>query len=222
MRKTFCLFLTAVTLAFSAAAADHGTFEKDRTGEETGFGKKDYKKVENNIQIGAGASWTDNDSGRTGIANSIGYGIDIRLSGRFSLMPMVDWRITSESIIRQGWVGADFNDFSFLDFSVSARWHFDTGGIPVAVGIAPYLSYALDKDQYYIDYDPRHPLGGKAKLKAFDFGLMPSVSCDVWKFLSLGAKANLSLTDTSVRYDFYPNIAPRHIISAEIFARVRF
>lgn len=183
---------------------------------------QEYKTFENNVQLGAGFSWTDDDTSRTGMTLSLGYGLDIRLSEKFSLMPMLEYRSTSESMIRSGWDGADFNDFNFLDFSLSARWHLSSGKVPVVLGMAPYLSYVLERDTYYVDADPSHPLNGKSKLKPIDVGILPSVSFDVWKHFSLGAKMNIGLQNASEPYSFLHNQEKRYMKSIEVFLRVRF
>lgn len=177
------------------------------------------KRLEHNFTAGIGSSKTDNDTDRRGITLSLSYGADIYLSPSVSIMPMIGIRQTSESAIRSGWIGADFNDFSFLDAGLMMRWHSFHG---ITFGVGPYYSYVLERDKYYIDADPTDPLAGKYKLKKNDFGLMPSVMFDLTRHFSLGIVGHISMIDTSEKYDFAPHLESRTLRSCEAVVTFRY
>lgn len=187
-----------------------------------GLQAQDYKKLEHNIEAGGGIFLPGGKEGQTGLAISLGYGLDIRTSQAFSIMPMVGYHCTSETLVRKQLCGADYDNFEFLDISVSARWHTGDGKTPITLGLAPVLSWTLQNDTYYIDGDPTDPFNGKKRLKPFTFGLMPSITFDVCRHFSLGFKANIGLMDATRHYDFAQQQAARHIITTELILRARF
>lgn len=182
---------------------------------------QNQKRVEHVLEVGGGLSWNDDDTDRSGATLSISYGVDFSLNDKFSVMPMVGYRRTSENMIRSGWNGVSLNDFGFIDFSLSARYRLFDGKVPIVVGVGPYISIIQDRDKYSIDYEPNHSLQGKNKLKSIDFGLMPTISFDLNRHLSVGAKMNIGLTNTSEYYREIPRQEDRYLKSAETFLRFR-
>jgi len=183
---------------------------------------QNQKRIEHVLEVGGGLSWNDDDTDRAGIAASVSYGMDVRLNNRFSVMPMIGYRVTSEGAIRSGWDGVSLNDFSFVDFSVSCRYRVFNGKTPIVVGLGPYISWIADRDKYSNNCYPYGSIEGKKKLIKADIGLMPSVSFDLTPNFSLGAKMNLSLIDTSEHYREIDFQEERYLVTAESFLRFRF
>lgn len=182
-----------------------------------------YKTLEHHIVVGAGPSWPgEKGADVQALALSLGYGLDIRLSQHFSLMPHIEGRTLVEGAFEGDMDGADYDSFGMFDFSVSARWHFTTEAFPIVVGIAPYVSYATQRDEFYLDAFPSAGINGKAKIRPWDFGLMPSLTLDVMRHLSFGAKANIGLLDVAASYPAFGPLPTRRLLSVEGVLTFRF
>ena len=73
-------------------------------------------------------------------------------------------------------VGNDPDGMSLADVFVTARYHFESDGTRMVVGLGPALSIMTSADTYYVDADPSDPLDGKEKFKRYDLGLQPSIT----------------------------------------------
>lgn len=179
--------------------------------------------VEHNLTIGMGTYTYGGDYlelVRTGhLAGRLSYGLDIYCSERWSVMPELGGKFYWEGVFAIGAVGADFNSFSYLDFTVSARCHLEDGLI---LGLGPMLSYTWTPDKYYIDADPTDPLNRKAKNTPFNLSLRPSLTFAAagrWRF---GVEAEIGLLNAMVQYPEYNRTGNRHIHAIRFFAALCF
>lgn len=183
------------------------------------------KNVENVIEIGSGLSFNDDDTARAGLALSGAYGLDLFLTPDLSIMPMIGGRISSESMIREGMDDLDLNDFVFADFSVSLRYHLYGGRNPITIGVGPYFSIVADRDKYNTVWDTtsgKVNVDGLKKVKASDFGIVPSINFDVLSFMSIGIKANLGIKDVNEKYPERFDIDSRRFNSVQATLALRF
>lgn len=183
------------------------------------------KNVEVMIMAGQGVSASNDET--LGVALKLGLGVDVKLADKWSLMPEAGLRILSEGLAHFGAVGADFDDLAMADFSVSARLHLGK----TAIGLGPYVSYMLNEDDYYIDWDPSHPADGKPEFKSFDYGIKPSVFFNVSRHWSFGIDTCFGLRNVMIQYPDLtgPSDAisstftgTRHLISLTALASFRF
>lgn len=185
-------------------------------------------RVEHNLQFGLGTFvYGGNylELVRTGhLAGRLSYGPDIYVSDRWSVMPEVGGKFFFQGLFALGAVGADFDTFSYLDFTVSARRHFEDG---IILGLGPMLSYTWTPDRYYVDADPSDPLNGKAKNERLGLSLKPSLtfaSAGRWRF---GVEAEIGLLNAMVQYPQpqypeYQRTGNKHIHAVRVFAALCF
>lgn len=181
-------------------------------------------RVEHNIQFGLGtflygANYRNLDF-RTGLlAGRLSYGPDIYLSKQWSVMPEVGGKYFIQGLFALGSSGADIDTFSYLDFTVSGRLHFDDG---IILGLGPMLSYTWTQDTYYIDADPTDPLHRKPKNKRVGLSLRPTLtfaSTGRWRF---GVEAEIGLLNAMVQYPEYHCTGNKHLHAIRVFAALCF
>ena len=170
------------------------------------------------LQIGAGVAHLGGADHENGLAVSIGYGLDIRLTEHLSVMPSVDCRLTSGSLLHGGMAGGFDADFSFLDCGVALCYHCLLCDKPVTFGVGPYWAHALSRDEYYIDSDPFSPLNGCPKIRPDGFGLMPSGQVQLSRHFALGVTAHIGLTDMAEYYSCASFIEAWRISSLQLQA----
>lgn len=180
-------------------------------------------RLEHNIQLGLGIYTYGpgvSSQFRLGhLAGRLSYGLDIYCSDRWSVMPEAGGKFYWEGAFAIGAVGANFDSFSYLDFTVSARYHFADGMI---LGLGPMLSYTWTPGKYYIDADPSDPLNGKAKNTPLNLSLRPSLTFATagrWRF---GVEAEIGLLNVMVQYPEYGRTGNRHIHAVRLVVGVRF
>ena len=180
-------------------------------------------RVEHNVQFGVGTFvYGGNylELGRTGhLAGRLSYGPDIYVSNQWSVMPELGAKFFFQGLFAIGAVGADFDFFSYLDFTVSGRYHFEDGTI---LGLGPMLSYTWTPDTYYVDADPTDPLNKKAKNKRVGLSLKPSLtfaSAGRWRF---GVEAEIGLLNAMVQYPEYQRTGNKHLHAVRFFAALCF
>ena len=180
-------------------------------------------RVEHNLQFGLGTFvYGGNflELVRTGhLAGRLSYGPDIYLSEQWSVMPEVGGKFFFQGLFALGAVGADFDTFSYLDFTVSARYHFENGMI---LGLGPMLSYTWTPDRYYIDADPSDPLNRKAKNTPLNLSLRPTLTFATagrWRF---GVEAEIGLLNVMVQYPEYNRTGKCHIHAVRLFTALCF
>ena len=171
-----------------------------------------------NIQIGLGTyiyGGIETQSLRLGqLAGRISYGLDIPVAGAWSVMPEVGAKFFWQGVFFIGAVGADFDSFSYLDFTVSGRCHLEDGTI---LGLGPMLSFTGYPDRYYVDADPSDPLNRKAKNKHFGLSLRPSITFPSTKRWRFGLEAEIGLLNAMVQYPEYQRTGNRHIHAIRFF-----
>ena len=180
-------------------------------------------RVEHNLQFGLGTFvYGGNflELVRTGhLAGRLSYGPDIYLSEQWSVMPEVGGKFFFQGLFALGAVGADFDTFSYLDFTVSGRRHFDDGTL---LGLGPMLSYTWTPDTYYVDADPSDPLNRKPKNKRVGLSLRPTLtfaSAGRWRF---GVEAEIGLLNAMVQYPEYQCTGNRHLHAVRVFTTLCF
>lgn len=159
------------------------------------------RRVEHNVQLGLGVFSYGGDLsqyfGVGHLAGRVSYGADICGSGHWSVMPEIGAKIFWEGIFALGAVGADFDTLFYLDFTLSGRYHTDSG---IILGLGPMLSFTWWPDHYYVDANPGESLNRRAKNKPFLVSLRPSISFDVGPRWRLGIEGELGLMNAKVQH----------------------
>jgi len=155
------------------------------------------KRLDNNIQLGVGISGSN--SGDTGLASKLSYGLDIYFNDSWSIMPSIGYMTYDEQIFYFGMDGGDFDMFETISFSLTPKFHKDRFNI----GVGPYYSRIINNETYYIDWDPNDPLGGKSEVGKFDYGILPSISYDVRKHWRFGVEAMIGIPNIMIQYPEY-------------------
>lgn len=175
------------------------------------------------IQLGAGTfSYGTPLSGYTEVgllSMRLSYGLDIPVSAAWSVMPEVGTKFCMEGLFALGAVGADFDLFSYWDFSANARYHLPGGAV---LGLGPMLSYTFHQDKYYIDADPSDPLNGMPKNTRVNLSLHPSVIFHTGKRWHLGAEAEIGLNNIMIQYPQYRRTGCRHLHALRFVAGIHF
>ena len=177
------------------------------------------QKWEHNIYVASGVMF-DSWDGRleTGFTAKLGYGISHRLAARWSLMPGVDYRIEGTNLFLNAKDGADDDIFQYIDVPIAVRYHADGN---LVLGLAPVLSFCIDRGTWYIDADPSDPLNGRSKIKMFNVGLQPSIVYQ-WKRMNLGLEANIGLLDVKETHGLWPYDGKRRFSNVMARLGVRF
>ena len=162
-----------------------------------------WKRLESNIMIGAGLfGETGNKASNVfpGAVLRMSYGLDVKLGDKWSLMPGAGIRAQLGEVNHIGWVGGDPDGMSMADVFCQARFHFESNGDNIVVGLGPQFSYMVSPDTYYIDADPNDPRDGKEKL---DIGLQPSIVFQSGKHWQWGFEASVGLRNMLRQYPEY-------------------
>ncbi|MBR5724213.1 MAG: hypothetical protein IKX62_02405 [Bacteroidales bacterium] len=171
-----------------------------------------------NIQIGLGTytyGGIETRALRLGqLAGRVSYGLDIPVAGAWSVMPEVGAKFYWQGVFFIGAVGADFDSFSYLDFTVSGRYHLEDGSI---LGLGPMLSYTGYPDKYYIDADPSDPLNRQAKNKRLGLSLRPSITFPSTRRWRFGLEAEIGLLNAMVQYPEMGVTGNKHIHAVRFF-----
>lgn len=185
---------------------------------------QNVKKVTPVLEIGAGLS-VEADSGYDervrGLATELCFGLDIRLDDNWSVMPQIGHNIMFGDAwyLFRGYVGADFDVYSFINASVLGRYRFDDG---VAIGFGPAIYITEGKETYYIDADPSDPRNSLVKIKPWDVGLRAALTKDYGKHWRIGAVANIGLRDMLYKYPEAGITGHTHLYSLCVTAGFRF
>lgn len=172
-------------------------------------GQRNWKRLESIFQAGGGMfleKGFDASGKNPGLALRASYGLDIRLDESWSVMPGIGTTIMIADICSYHWddgslyapEGADTDIYPCVDVFCDARYRIKGDGPRVVVGLGPGLSYARDKDTYYIDADPSDPRNLDQKFKQFGIWLRPSVMFEFGKHLKLGLEGNIGLNNMRV------------------------
>lgn len=182
------------------------------------------KKITPVLELGAGLS-VEADSGYgecvKGLATEFSFGLDIRLDGKWSVMPQIGHNIMFGDAwyLFRGYIGADYDVYSFYNASVLGRFKLDDG---VAVGFGPAIYITEGKDTYYIDADPSDPREGLVKIKPWDFGLRAALTKDYGKHWRIGVLANVGLRNMLYQYPDVGITGHTHLFSLCFTAGFRF
>ena len=154
------------------------------------------KRLESNFQLGGGLFLESGYLAREenpGAVLRLSYGLDIRFNDQWSVMPGVGLRAQLSQIDHFMAVGNDPDGMSLADVFVTARYHFESDGTRMVVGLGPALSIMTSADTYYVDADPSDPLDGKEKFKRYDLGLQPSITFLRGKHFQWGFEGSIGL-----------------------------
>ena len=190
--------LVAVLISFTASAQQNSA----------------WKRLENNFQIGGGLFLESGYLAREenpGAVLRLAYGLDIRLGDQWSVMPGAGLRAQLSQIDHLMAVGNDPDAMSLADVSVTARYHFESDGSRMVVGLGPALSFMTSPDTYYVDADPNDPLDGKEKFKRYDIGLQPSITFLRGKHFQWGFEGSIGLLNAMRQYPEYNCTGSVHI-----------
>lgn len=165
------------------------------------------KRLESNVMMGGGLFLESGYPGHEenpGAVLRLSYGLDRKVSEKWSVMPGFGSRIQLGDIRHLGWVGGDPDEMVMLDAFVSARYHFtDADGTKTVIGLGPALSYSIAPDTYYIDADPSDPRNAKEKFHRFSLGIQPSVTFRTDRHFQWGLEASIGLLNELRQYPEY-------------------
>lgn len=182
------------------------------------------KKVTPVLEIGTGLS-VEANSGYgecvKGLATELSFGLDIRLDEKWSMMPQIGHNIMFGDAwyLFRGYIGADYDVFSFYNASILGRYKLDDG---IAVGFGPAVFITEGESTYYIDADPSDPRNSLVKIKPWDFGFRASLTNEFGKHWRLGVLANIGLRDMLYQYPDFGITGHTHLFSLCITAGFRF
>lgn len=183
------------------------------------------KRLENNIMIGAGLfGETGNQASDVfpGAVLRLSYGLDLKVSEQWSVMPGAGIRAQLGEVNHIGWVGGDPDGMAMADIFCQARYHFITEGTKMVVGLGPQFSYMTTPDTYYIDHDPCDPRNNKEKFKRWDIGLQPSIVIQSGKHFQWGFEASVGLRNMLRQYPEYNIFGQVRLHNLMVFLGWRF
>ena len=182
---------------------------------------QEHKRVESNLMINSGTffetgsyygnmNWCELFSSTSsfhplhlflpGHVVRLSYGLDIRMSDRWSLMPGAGLRAQTASLLGMFSIGGDVDVMAAADAFCVLRYHIPVGEDQIIIGLGPDVSF-LSKDTYYIDADPADPRNGKQKFYRFDYGIQPSITFRMGKHWQWGLEANFGLRNVRIPYE---------------------
>ena len=180
-----------------------------------------WKRLESNFQLGGGLFLESGYLAREenpGAVLRLSYGLDIRLDDQWSVMPGVGLRAQLSQIDHFMAVGNDPDGMSLADVFVTARYHFESEGTRMVVGLGPALSIMTSADTYYVDADPSDPLDGKEKFKRYDLGLQPSITFLRGKHFQWGFEGSIGLLNAMRQYPEYKPDCPWSLRPGNLFS----
>ena len=183
------------------------------------------KAVQSNLMIGAGLfGETGNHAENVfpGAVLRLSYGLDVRVSEGWSVMPGAGYRIQMGEINHIGWVGGDPTGMEMADIFCQARYHSESDGIRTVIGLGPQFSYMTVPDTYYIDADPSDPRNGKEEFKRWDVALQPSIVFRSGKHWQWGFEASVGLRNMLQQYPEYNVSGAVHLHNLMIICGWRF
>lgn len=173
-----------------------------------------WKRLESNIQLGAGlfleSGYLAHEE-NPGAVLRLSYGLDIRFSDMWSVMPGVGLRAQLSQIDHFMAKGNDPDGMSLADVFVTARYHFESDGSRMVFGLGPALSFMTSPDTYYVDADPNDPRNGKEKFNRFDLGLQPSITFLRGKHFQWGFEGSIGLLNAMRQYPEYNRTGSIHL-----------
>lgn len=183
------------------------------------------KPLESNIMIGAGLfGETGNKASDVfpGAVLRLSYGLDVQLGDKWSMMPGAGIRTQLGEINHIGWVGGDPDGMSMADVFCQVRYHFESEGDKMVIGLGPQFSYMVSPDTYYIDADPSDLRNGKEKFERWDIGLQPSIVFQSGKHWQWGFEASVGLRNMLRQYPEYNVAGSVHLHNIMFICGLRF
>lgn len=217
--------IKTLRILFVIATLQAGLFASAKTGLPR-------KPLENNVQFGFGVYLESGEANtihrNPGQVWKLSYGLDIRLSDCWSVMPGVSWRVQGGSLpfVRSA-LGVSTASMSVADVFCQGRYLISTDNLNLVLGLGPMFSIMTSTDKYYFE-DPNiresRSYSGCDRLKRWDVGLMPSVSFLIGMHLSLGLEGSFGLTNMLVQYSDteHPVTGNVHLSNVLLFAAWRF
>lgn len=172
------------------------------------------KRLENNILLGGGLfleSGSQSQGNNPGAVLRVSYGLDVRLNDNWSIMPGVVLRAQQGDIRHFMWEGGDPDGMAMADCFVVGRYHFESDGSRIVLGLGPALSYIVWPDTYFINANPITPLNGKEKFKRFVVGLQPSMMFLHGKHFQWGIEGGIGLLNAMRQYPEYNRSGSIHL-----------
>lgn len=164
------------------------------------------KRLENHFMIGAGLFGETGNQARDifpGAVLRLSYGLDVKLTDNWSLMPGAGIRAQLGEVNHIGWLGGDPEGMSMADLFCQARYHFVLADTKTVIGLGPQFSYMVSPDTYYVDADLDDPRNGKEKFERWDIGLQPSIVFQKGKHWQWGFEASVGLRNMLRQYPEY-------------------
>ena len=164
------------------------------------------KRLENHFMIGAGLFGETGNQARDvfpGAVLRLSYGLDVKLTDNWSLMPGAGIRAQLGEVNHIGWLGGDPEGMSMADLFCQARYHLILADTKTVIGLGPQFSYMVSPDTYYVDADPDDPKNGKEKFERWDIGLQPSIVFQKGKHWQWGFEASVGLRNMLRQYPEY-------------------
>lgn len=174
----------------------------------------DRKLLESNIQLGAGL-FAETGAGQDifpGAALRLSYGLDVRISEHWSVMPGAGIRTQGGPVDMMFAKGGDGGGMSMADVFCQARYHFASEGTKIVLGLGPQLSFMTHPDYYYRDADPSDPINGKERFKDKDIALQPSIVFQTGKHFQWGFDGSVGLLNMMRQYPEYNKTGNIHLM----------
>ena len=159
------------------------------------------KRIENIFQVGGGLFLESGnyDSGNNpGLALRLSYGMDFKIDESWSIMPGIGTTAMIGDIRHIGWVGGDVDFYSCVDTFCDVRFHTESEGSRIVLGLGPSFYFSDQQDTYYIDADPSDPRNQDLKFRKFGFGLRPSIFFEHGKHFKWGIEGNIGLRNMRI------------------------
>lgn len=128
-----------------------------------------------------------------GITAKAGYGMNIRLSERWSVMPGVGVREMTERPFYDE-DGGDDDHFVFLDVPVMLQYHLSATPDGWMFGLGPVFSFCLDNEHHYVNAIPDGYYSEQNKIHTFSVGVQSGVAYQ-FKHFRIGIEGNIGLAD---------------------------
>lgn len=166
--------------------------------------------------IGTGTSENRIDKNYTveGLTLKLGYGLNRYFTESFSVMSGLAIHCDIESAF-ENYEGGDEDCFSFIDIPVTAQYHIALDCGKLLLGFGPVFGFCIDRDKYYYDADPGHPLNDKSKIKPFNLSLMPCIAYET-KHIRFGIDGSLGVLDVQDTHGLITDSKHLHNVCATI------
>ena len=173
-----------------------------------------WKRLENNIMLGGGLfleSGSQSSGNNPGAVVRVSYGLDVRIDGRWSIMPGAGLRAQLGDIRNFMSKGGDPDGMVMADAFLIGRCHFASDGTRIIVGLGPAVSFMVMPDTYSIDADPGDPMNDKKKFHNIDLGLQPSMTFLHGKHFQWGLECSVGLLNAMRQYPEHNRTGSIHL-----------